>query len=60
MLGDGDVYLLNGIHHRANGPALMWYSGAWRWELFGFQHRYYGPSVSGGEEIWVIHGRQIK
>lgn len=49
---DGDI-------HKANGPAYIGaYNGCWGWYLFGYWHRYYGPSNVYSE--WAIHGKVIK
>ena len=61
-------YRLNGLMHRANGPAFLNVNRIdnGSWYLFGNRHRYYSPHVfmpSNGLEIvseWIIHGEKIK
>ena len=53
-------YLLNGVAHRANGPAFTddRHYNSWYWCLFGNNHRYYGKAVR--NMSWWIHGKWIK
>jgi hypothetical protein len=58
-------YIVNGLLHRANGPAysygnVWWLDGEeeWGWFLRGEPHRYYGPQGHGGK--WWIHCKFIK
>jgi hypothetical protein len=54
-------YLLEGLTHRPNGPAMLWHSRWYEWYLFGKQHRYYGPvhNVPSAAPFWCIHGEKI-
>jgi hypothetical protein len=54
----GRRYVLNGMNHRPNGPAVL-YDTEWSWQLVGERHRYYGRCCS-WREAWYIHGRIIK
>ena len=53
-------YLLDGVAHRANGPAFTndGHYNAWYWCLFGLDHRYYGAAM--GNRTWWIHGKCVK
>jgi hypothetical protein len=57
-------YKLNGMPHRPDGPAIIWWTHAGlrrSYWLYGVRHRYYGPSSglqSSGE--WFIHGNKQK
>jgi hypothetical protein len=51
-------YELNGLLHRANGPAVEWVNGSWAWYLKGVGHRYYGPAWS--NDRWNIRGGHVK
>ena len=51
----------NGLHHRINGPAVIWKNGTQEWHLNGKMHRTDGPAKiwSNGNEEWVINGQYI-
>ena len=53
------AYKLNGVAHRANGPARQWIDGGTAWWLYGGMHRYYGPHTSWCDD-WLIHGVVVK
>jgi len=51
-------WLLNGILHRTDGPAVEWPHGTKEWWLNGKQHRIDGPAVeySDGSKAWYLNG----
>jgi len=55
-------WLMNGRHHRLDGPAYILKSGTKIWSQFGIMHRIDGPAVitADGREIWYYHGTELK
>jgi hypothetical protein len=56
---DGDtVWLLNGMYHREDGPAVVWQNGDEDWYLHGDYHRTNGPAIvwHDGTASWYLHG----
>jgi len=53
------VYLLNGLCHREDGPAVEWASGVRKWYLNGLCHREDGPAVewADGTRKWYLNGQ---
>jgi hypothetical protein len=51
-------WYLNGVLHRADGPAVEWSTGANTWYLNGKKHRADGPAVefSNGAKTWYLNG----
>ena len=52
---DGEQeWFLNGMHHRADGPAAIWADGSQFWWLNGKRHRIDGPAAiyADGAQFW--------
>ena len=57
---DGNkVWLLNGVLHREDGPAIEYSDGETRWCLNGKRHREDGPAVeyADGDKDWYLNGQ---
>jgi hypothetical protein len=52
-------WLLNGVHHRVDGPAWEYIGGSKYWFLYGKWHRVGGPAVEypNGRGEWYINGK---
>tara|TARA_R110000868_G_scaffold77151_3_gene221248 strand:+ start:1825 stop:2085 length:261 start_codon:yes stop_codon:yes gene_type:complete len=52
---------LNGLVHREDGPAIIWYNGDKSWYLNGVRHREDGPAFEfcDGSKKWYYHGNRI-
>jgi len=62
LLSDGtQVWYLDGVLHRTDGPAIVYAEGTEVWCLFGVRHRTDGPAVirPDGTEVWIYNGVQI-
>jgi len=57
---DGIEYLLNGVRHRRDGPALEYYGGLKAWFVNGKCHREDGAAIEGinGYKEWWLNGEQ--
>lgn len=54
-------YLLNGITHREDGPAIEWADGSKIWFKNGLRHRDDGPAIEGGWfSVWYKNGIEDK
>ena len=55
------VWLINGIYHRDDGPAVEWPDGEKQWFINGERHREDGPAIEGanGTKIWCVNGNEI-
>ena len=53
-------WLLNGEHHREDGPACEFADGTKQWFLNGKLHREDGPAVdyAGGYKSWYLNGNR--
>lgn len=53
------VWLVDGMRHREDGPAIEWDDGDKEWYLNGEQHRANGPAVeyTDGHKEWWFAGR---
>ena len=58
--GDGKHWLLDGVFHREDGPAVEWAGGSKSWWLYGRRHRVDGPAVEGayGTTSWYLNGKE--
>lgn len=57
---NGDIYyLLNGKHHKSDGPAIEQLRGTKWWYLYGQFHRINGPAIeySDGDKSWYFRGK---
>lgn len=55
---DYTVYLLGGLPHRKDGPAIEWTNGDREWYINGELHREDGPAVENSEGYkWYFHGK---
>jgi mRNA degradation ribonuclease J1/J2 len=54
-------WLLNGKHHREDGPAIIFPDGHQHWFLHGKYHREDGPAViwPNGTQKWYINDKDI-
>ena len=54
-------WLLDGVFHRTDGPAISYPSGFQAWFRNGLVHRLDGPAITfpNGYLAWYIHGRFI-
>jgi hypothetical protein len=62
VFSDGsEEWLLNGLRHREDGPAVTYPNGMQHWYFKGKLHRPDGPAVilPDGDEIWFIHDRKL-
>ena len=57
-----NMYYLDGLLHRADGPALTWADGTQLWYLRGRLHRDGGPAVTGGPggDEWWRAGERVE
>ena len=53
-------YLLNGILHRLDGPAVEWANGDKSWWVDGKRHRLDGPAIerTDGSKEWWVDGKR--
>jgi hypothetical protein len=53
-------WLLNGVRHRTDGPAIEYPDGGKTWWVNGKLHRTDGPAVecADGEDFWYSHGQE--
>jgi hypothetical protein len=51
-------WIVNGMEHRTDGPAIEWPSGYKEWCLNGVLHRLDGPAVEepDGSKSWYLNG----
>ena len=54
-------WLLRGLIHREDGPAIEYPDGTKRWLLRGLLHREDGPAIewAGGDKSWYLDGEQV-
>lgn len=58
-------WILNNMHHREDGPALIFMNGTEYWFKHGLHHREDGPAITypypqrHGRNKWYINGWQI-
>lgn len=59
MIDVNTKYMLDGVVHREDGPALIWADGDKIWYFNNRIHRDNGPAVErvNGEKKWVRHGK---
>lgn len=57
----GKEWLLNGVYHRENGPAIDRKNGLKCWCKYGKLHREDGPAIifPNGHKQWFIHGNKL-
>ena len=58
----GDKYwILNGLFHREDGPAIEYVSGSKKWYLNGKRHRVDGPAIewADGTKEWYYKDKLI-
>lgn len=55
-------YRVDGLRHRADGPAVIYPSGTQMWYLHGRHHRVDGPAIEwfDGATAWIIHGIALR
>tara|TARA_R110000851_G_scaffold207018_1_gene359025 strand:+ start:200 stop:490 length:291 start_codon:yes stop_codon:yes gene_type:complete len=59
-MSNGDkVWMLNGVFHRTDGPAVEHANGYRVWYLHGERHRTDGPAVEyeDGNKLWWLNGK---
>ena len=54
-------WLLNGILHRTDGPAIEYSTGTKEWWVNGKRHRTDGPAIewSDGSKAWFLNGNVV-
>ena len=59
--GGNKEWLLNGLLHREDGPAVEYANGAKGWWLHGKCHREDGPAVerTDGTKWWRLNGKEV-
>ena len=59
---NGDKFwYLNGVSHRADGPAVEWADGEKWWRTNGLLHRTDGPAMEwpSGDKEWYLDGYKV-
>jgi len=53
------IWLLNGIPHREDGPAIEYANGTKEWFLNGKRHREDGPAIerANGDKVWFLNNK---
>ncbi len=53
-------WLVNGVHHREDGPAIEWSNGDREWYINGKRHRDNGPAFeyAAGAKVWWSNGQR--
>lgn len=53
-------WILNGVYHREDGPAIEYKNGDKLWWLHGLRHRINGPATESSDGVeWFVEGRQL-
>ena len=55
------VWYLNGLRHRTDGPAAIYPNGYQAWYLNDLRHREDGPAIirPDGTQVWYLNGIRI-